>query len=426
MTMPVLILILFIVLCLIGLPVGYAIGVTSWTAFLMLDGKMMVMAQKLFTGINSFTYLCIPLFVLAAELMSKGKLIRKIVDFCNVLIGHVRGGLAYVNVLSSMVFAGISGSASADMASIGLIMTETMDEAGYDRPYATVVSAASATIAPLIPPSTIMIIFAAAAGGISVGKLFAGGFLPGVMYGGAQIALCSYYARKYRHPKTERRSTLREIWTEFKAALTVLMLPSIILGTIVTGICTATEAGAIAVFYALIITFATKRMTLKLLFECLVNTARLTSSVLFIVATAAAMGWVVTALQIPQKLAEFCLQYIHTPVMFMLFINILLLIVGCLLDGAPATLLLAPILFPVARSYGIDPVHFGIVFCMNLTIGLVTPPIGLMLFVASNVTGVKLSVLYKQIWPFVACGITVLLLVSYIPGIVTWLPGMMK
>lgn len=425
MTQSLIILVLFIALCLLGVPIGFSIGFTTWTAFLMLGGKMLVLSQKLFTGINSFSFLCIPLFVLAAELMSKGQLIQRIGDFFNVLIGHVRGGLAYVNVLNSMVFAGISGSASADMASLGLIEAKTMTASGYDKGFATCVSAASATIAPLIPPSTIMIIFASAVGGLSVGKLFAGGLIPGIIYGGAQIALCAYYARRYHHPKRNGRSSFSEIWTEFKNVLPVLVLPGIILGSIITGICTATEAGAIAVLYALLITLPVKKITLSQLYRCLVNTAMLTSSVLFIVATAAAMGWVVSALQIPQHLTTFCLQYIETPFVFMMFVNILLLFVGCLMDGAPATLLLAPILFPVALNYGIDPIHFGIVFCMNLTIGLITPPIGLMLFVASNVTGVKLSTLYRLIWPFVLSGIAVLLLITYIPGIVTLLPNLM-
>ena len=426
MLLPFLLLLLFLLCCFIGIPVGFCIGFTTWIAFLLLDGKMIVLAQKLFSGVNSFSYLCIPLFVLCAEIMTRGKLINKIVEFCNVLIGHVKGGLGYVNVLGSMVFAGISGSASADMASLGLIMADTMTAAGYDRRFSVTLSAASATIAPLIPPSTIMLIFASAAGGVSIGKMFAGGLLPGVVYGLAQIAICSYYARKYDFPSTGRRASLKEIWSVFRISAQVLALPVIIFGSIVTGICTATEAGSLAVCYALAVTFVQKRMNLKGLFRCLVNTARLTASVTFIVATACAMGWVVSAPQIPQKLAIFCLEFITAPILFLLFVNILLLIVGCLLDGAPAVLLLAPILCPVAAAYGIDPVHFGIVMCMNLTIGLITPPIGILLFVASNVTGTRLSELYKSVWPFVVTAVAVLLVITYIPVTVTFIPGLMK
>lgn len=425
MLLGLVILVLFIVICLIGLPVGFAIGFTTWFSFLMLDGKMMVLAQKLFTSVNSFTYLCIPLFVLAAEIMSEGKLIDKIVDFFQVCIGHIRGGLAYVNVLDSMVFAGISGSASADMASLGVITSNAMIKAGYSKEYAVTVSAATATIAPLIPPSTIMIIFAAAAGRVSVGKLFAGGTIPGFLYGIAFLVLCGYYAKKYNQPKNERRATLKEIWTELKLSLPVLLLPCLILGSIVSGICTATEAGALAVVYAIGATFLRKAMTVKKLYDCLYNAARLTASVLFIIATAGAMQWVLTALQIPQNLASFCLQYINSKFAFLIFVNILLFFVGCLLDGAPAVLLLTPILFPVAMQYGIDPIHFGIVMCLNLTIGLITPPIGLVLFVASNVTGLKLSVLYKTVWPFVFVAFVVLMLVTYCPILTTWLPSLM-
>ncbi len=420
------ILILFIGCCIVGIPIGFSIGFTTWISFLLLDGKMMVLAQKLFTSVNSFTYLCIPLFVLAAEIMSEGKLIDKIVDFFQVLIGHIRGGLAYVNVLDSMVFAGISGSASADMASLGVITSTAMVKAGYDKEYAVTVSAATATIAPLIPPSTIMIIFASAAGRVSVGELFMGGLIPGVLYGIAFLVLCGYFAKKYNQPKNERRATFKEIWAEFKLSLPVLLLPALIMGSIVTGVCTATEAGALAVIYAIIAVIIRKSMTLKMLYDSLYEAARLTASVLFIIATAGAMQWVLTALQIPQNLAAFCLQYIDSRFAFLVFVNVLLFFVGCLLDGAPAVLLLTPILFPVAMQYGIDPVHFGIIMCMNLTIGLITPPIGLVLFVAANVTDVKLSVLYKRVWPFVGIAFIVLMLVTYVPQLSTWLPSIMK
>lgn len=426
MTMPLLILLLFLACCFIGVPVGFCIGFTTWIAFLMLDGKMIVLAQKLFSGVNSFSYLCIPLFVLCAEIMSRGKLINKIVDFFNVLVGHIRGGLAYVNVLDSMVFAGISGSASADMASLGVITADMMTASGYNRTFAVTLSAATATLAPLIPPSTIMIIYASATGGVSIGKLFAGGLFPGIVYGLSQMVLIYYYSRKYNFPVSEKPATLQQIIQVTKESAAVLVLPLIIFGSIVTGICTATEAGSLAVCYAIIISLIKKRLTLKDMYMCLVSTARLTASVTFIVGTAAAMGWVVSALQIPQSLAKFCLNYINSPTLFLLFTNILLLIVGCLLDGAPAVLLLAPILAPVASSYGIDPIHFGVVMCMNLTIGLITPPIGILLFVASNVTRTKLSDLYKSVWPFVICAIIILFIITYVPQTVTIIPTLMK
>lgn len=424
MAESIVILMLFLALCVLGMPIGFSIGFTTWMAFVMLDGSMIVLAQKMFSGINSFSYLCIPLFLLAAEIMSRGNLIQRIGDFFNVLIGHVRGGLAYVNVLNSMVFAGISGSASADMASLGLIEVNMMHAAGYDKAFATCVSAASATIAPLIPPSTVMIIFASAVGGVSIGKLFMGGLIPGILFGAAQMVLCAIYAKTYQQ-RAHKRSPLSEVAKEFVNVLPVLVLPVIILGSIVTGVCTATEAGALAVFYAIIITFVQRNMDIRKLYECLVSSAKLTASVLFLIATASAMGWVVTALQIPQNLTMFCLQYISSAGQFLVFLNILLLVVGCLMECAPATLLLAPILYPVALNYGIDPIHFGIVFCMNLTIGLITPPIGLMLFVGSNVTGVKLSTLYKRIWPFVITEFVILLVTTYVPILSTWLPGMM-
>lgn len=424
--MALLILALFITLCVIGMPIAFGIGFTTLVAFLALDGKMMVLAQKMFTGANGFAFICIPLFILAAEIMSEGRLIERIVDFCNVIVGHIRGGLACVNVLDSMVFAGITGSSTADMASLGKVMVEMMDKAGYDRTYATALSASSATIAPLIPPSTIMIIFSTAAGGVSIGKLFVGGAIPGVIYGLAQFALVIYFARKYRHPKTARRATIREIVRQTRVSLVVLVLPAIIFGSIVFGIATPTEAGSLAVCYALIVTVAKRSISMSKLFNCFVHAGILTASVIIIVATASAMGWVVTSLQIPQSLTRFCLDYIDSPVMFLVFVNVLLLLVGCLMDGAPAVLLLVPILFPAAMRYGIDPVHFGIVVCMNLTIGLITPPVGMMLFVGSNVTGVKLSALYKAVLPFVFSGLCVLALVTYVPWLSTFLLSYMR
>jgi len=270
-----------------------------------------------------------------------------------------------------------------------------------------------------------MIIFASAVGGVSIGKMFMGGLIPGILYGIGQMVLCYFYSKKYQQMPS-KRATLRQMWHSFVKVLPVLGMIFIIMGSIVTGVCTATEAGALAVLYAMVVTFVTRTINIKKFYECLVATARLSASVLFLIATASAMGWVLTALRIPQNITTFCLQYIHGPIAFLMFMNVLLLIVGCLMECAPATLLLAPILYPVAMKYGINPIHFGVVFCMNLNIGLITPPIGLMLFVGSNVTGVKLSTLYKRIWPFVIAAITVLLIVTYMPFLSTWLPGIMK
>lgn len=415
--------IFFIIVCIIGVPIGFAMGAVTIASFAALGGDMMIIPQKLFSAVDNFTFLCIILYILAAEIMSNGGITESIVHFCDCLVGHVRGGLAYVNVLGSMLFAGISGSASADASGLGVIEIDIMTKAGYRREYASAVTAASAIIGPIIPPSSVMIIYAACAGGISVGKMFLGGLLPGILLGLSEMGICYYMAKKYNHPKRENRSSIKEIMQATYETLPSLILPLIILGGIVSGIFTATESGAIAVMYAIIVAFAKKTLTLKSFYECCVRSAKTTASVMFIIAVASAMGWAITTLQITQKLVAFFMSYVSSPGMFLLIVNILLLAVGCLLDTSPALLLMVPILLPVAMEFGIDPVHFGVVVCINLIVGLITPPVGMTLFVTSNVAKIKLTDLYKEILPFVAAAIIVLFIITYVPFLTTALPN---
>ncbi len=417
-------LIIFLVVVILGIPISFAMGFMTISAFTLGDGAMVIIPQKMFSGVYNFTYMCIPLFILASEIMSRCGLTMSIVKFCDTLVGHIRGGLAHVNVLASMLFAGISGSATADASGLGRIEMEMMTKAGYKPEYAASVTAASAVIGPIIPPSNIMIIYAVCASNVSVSAMFLGGIGPGVLLGLSEMLMCYYFARKYSHPCRDRRCAVHEVLHALKKSLPALGLPVIILGGIVSGVFTATESSAAAVFYALAVAVCKRQITLKSLFECCKNTAKTTANVMLIISIASAMSYAITVLRIPQAMIEICMQYVHSPAMFLLLVNIILLILGCVLDQSPALLMMTPILLPIAMKYGIDPVHFGVLCCFNLTIGLITPPIGMTLFVTANVAKVKLTDMFRGILPFVLVGLAVLCLITWFPALTTWIPGM--
>ncbi|MEA5012177.1 MAG: TRAP transporter large permease [Angelakisella sp.] len=417
---------IFLIVVILGVPIGFSMGFLTITAFNMGNGPMITLAQKMYSGVNNFTYLCIPLFILASEIMSRCGLTMSIVKFCDSLVGHIRGGLAHVNVLASMMFAGISGSATADATGLGKVEMEMMQKAGYTKEYSAAVTAASAIIGPIIPPSNIMIIYAVCAANVSISDMFLGGIGPGILLGVSEMLLCYYLARKYNHPFRARRSVFKEIMAALKESLPALGLPLIILGGIISGVFTATESSAIAVFYALIVAILRKQITWKDLTECCYNTAKTTANVMFIIAVATAMSYSLTILRIPQAIVSICMEYIHSPAVFLLITNIILIILGCVLDQSPALLMMVPILLPIAMEFGIDPVHFGVLCCFNLTIGLISPPVGMTLFVTANVAKVKLADLFKSVLPFVALGYAVLFLLTWVPGIVTFIPSLIK
>lgn len=413
----------FLVLIMIGVPISFAMGSITIAGFFATGGSMMIIAQKLFSGMDNFTYLCIPLYILASEIMASGRLTEKIVHFCDGLVGHVTGGLAHVNIMGSMLFAGISGSATADASGLGRIEIDIMDKAGYPRPYAGAVTAASAIIGPIIPPSGIMIIYAVVAGNVSVAAMFMAGILPGILLGLLEMCLAYYLAKKRNHPKRAGRTSRREILRSAKETLPCLLLPVIILGGIASGVFTATESGAVAILYAIIIAGPVMgTLSWREFWNCCSRTAKTTANVLFIIAVASAMGWAITTLQVPQRIIGFCMEYIHSPLLFLVFVNILLLVIGMILDQSPALLIMVPILLPVATAYGIDPLHFGVVVCVNLTVGLITPPVGMTLFVTSNVGRIKLTDLYREIMPFVVVCLLMLLLVTFVPQLTLAIP----
>ena len=423
--MALVLLILFIIIMLTGIPVGFGMGALTVISFLMLGGDLSMIPQKLFAGIDTYTYVCILLFILSADIMSVGGITKSIVVFCEKVVGHIKGGLAHVNVLASMLFAGLSGSAAADAAGLGPIEIEMMNEGGYDKEFSTSVTAASAIIGPIIPPSNIMIVFAGCVGTVSVGKMFLAGAIPGILLGAAYMVLCYCISVRENYPCREKRAPWKEIGKSAVDTLPALFLPVLIMGSIVTGICTATESSALAVVYSVIVAVLRKQLTVRSFCRACIRSAKAAANVLFIIAIATAMAWAVTTLGVAQALTSFCVTYISNKYVFLLFMNVLLLLVGMLLDASPALLLMVPILWPVANAMGIDVIHFGVIVCFNLMVGTLTPPVGMMLFITSNVGKVKLSVLYRTILPFVAAAVLVLMLITYVPVFTTWLPNLL-
>jgi len=385
----------------------------------------MAIVQRMVQGVNSFSLLAIPFFIIAGEIMGQGGISRRLIEFSNLLIGRVRGGLAEVNVLASMFFGGISGSAVADVSSIGTIMIPMMKQKGYDADYSTAVTVTSATQGIIIPPSHNMIIYSLAAGGVSVGRLFLGGFVPGVMLGISLMILSYVIAVKRKYPK-ERKYTLREARGAVKDAILGLFTAVIIVGGVISGIFTATESAAIAVVYAFIITFFVYReIPLSALKRILYSSLKTLAMVMSLIASASAFGYLMAYLRIPALATQALLSITSNKVGLLLLINALLLLLGMIMDMAPLILIVTPILYPVVvGALGLSPIHFGIILMLNLGIGLATPPVGSALFVGCAIGKISVEDATKAMLPFYAVMIVVLMLITFIPDIVMFIPNL--
>ncbi len=407
--------IIFIVFLLLGVPVAFSMGISTAFYFLAMGMPLPMMTQRFFGGLNSFTILCIPGFMLAGNLMSEGGITKKIIDFCNTLIGHVRGGLAIANVLASMVFAGVSGSAIADTVSIGGILIPAMKEEGYDSEFSCAVTCSSSCIGPIIPPSIPMIV-AGGCLGLSVTKLFAAACVPGIILGVGMIIVSVIEAKKHNYPKAERRATLKEIihsgWTGFWALLMVVIILVGILG----GIVTPTEASAIAVVYGIVVgAFIYKNLTWKGFWNCLRGTVVSASAVMLLVGFANIMAYILAYEQIPQLVAGAILSVTHSKFLVILLINVLLIVVGMFMESLSAILILFPTLYAVATGVGMDPIHFTVMGVLNLVIGLCTPPVGVCLFAATTIGQTKLTGVTRALVPFFISNIATLILVCVFP-----------
>jgi tripartite ATP-independent transporter DctM subunit len=411
-------------LTILGVPIGFGIGLST-LALMFVTGTFepMVLARRMITGVDVYTLLAIPFFMLAGEIMNKAGLVNDILLFANALVGRVKGGLAYVNVVASMLFAGISGSAVADAAALGSLEIPMMEKGGYDKEFSAAITAASSVIGPIIPPSVPMIILGSIAQ-ISIAKLFLGGAIPGILIGIALLAVSYFIARKNNYPVGERIG-FGEFLGIFRKTVWALILPVIILGGILGGIFTATEAGAVAVVYAIIVSYFLYDVRWSDYPEILKGASLNTGVVMLVCASAMALTWFLSVAQVPQLLTEVIMSITENKLMFLFILNVLLFLVGMVIDLTPALFLLVPILLPVCRSYGIDDIHFGVIMVTNLCVGLITPPVGTVLYVTNSISKVSLISLVRSLVPMYVALFIVVMLVTYVPQIVLWLPSLM-
>ena len=418
---PILLFVSFMIFLLLSVPVAISIGLSSAFMVFMDGTPPTVIIQRLFTTIDSFTLLAVPFFILAGGLMEKGGISKRIVDFSYSLVASMTGGLGMVSVLACMFFASISGSGVATVAAIGTIMIPAMVAKGYDKGFASSTVAASGELGVVIPPSIPLILFGVATG-VSIKDLFFAGVIPGIMIG-LSFMLLVYIVSKIKNYSGESAFTWKEKLVSFKDAIFALLMPIIILGGIYSGYFTPTESAVVACVYALIIgLFVYKELKWKELPKIFYDAALTSSVILVIIATAGLFGWILTSEGVPQAVATWFSGVSNNPIIFLLIINIMLFFVGMFFDSGAAILILAPILTPVAISYGIDPVHFGIVMIVNLAMGMITPPFGVNLFMVSQVANIKLEGLLKYSALFIAVMIANILILSYIPSITMWLP----
>ena len=417
-------LLVMLVFLALGVPIAFCIGLASAVAILMVgpSAPWIIVPNSMLNGMDSFPLMAVPFFVLAGDLMNRGGITVRLVNFANLLVGGIRGGLAQSNVVASMLFAGITGSALADTAAIGRILIPAMEREGYDRAYAAAITASSSVIGPVIPPSITMVLFGVTAG-VSIGGLFLAGVVPGVLIGIGLMTMAYVTARRRGFPVREVPVTRQVAWRISRDALIALMMPAIILGGIFGGVMTPTESAAVAVLYAVVVgVFVLRELSMRDLWTALLRSGMTTASIMFIVGAARIFADMLGSEQVPEQLALIVLALSDDRWVILLLINVFLLLVGAVMDTSAAIIILVPVLLPVAASIGIDPLTFGIIMCVNLIIGLATPPLGVCLFVASDIARISVDRLVAAIWPFLLLEIGVLLLITYVPGLAIALP----
>lgn len=418
---------LLIGLLLLGIPVGYSIGVVSIIAMVIKWGlpslSFGLIAQMLVYGLNSFTILAIPLFILTGALMNTGGISRRIFDFAGSLVGHIRGGLAHVNVLASFIFSGMSGAAAADVAGLGQIEIKAMEDAGYDKDFSCAVTGASATIGPIVPPSIPLVLYGVLAC-TSVTRLFIGGLIPGILMAITLMIHCSIIAKKRKYPKGDRFS-LNHLIKSFKRAFLPLLTPVIIIGGIWTGIFTPTEAAGVAALYAAVLgIFIYKEIKLKNLIFVFRNVAMTSVAILFILACAKIYNMALTRTQVPELVTNFLFSITENRLVMLLLLNLVLFIFGCFMSTAATLTLLVPLFAPLLPKFGIDLTHFGVVMVLNLMIGQLTPPFGIVLYVLMKVGNISFDKLVKACMPFYIPIFIVLVMIILFPSLVTFLPNL--
>ena len=415
------------VLMLIGTPIAFCLGVAAFMTVLYMGIPPLVIFQRLNSGMSVFTLLAIPFFIYAGDLMVRGGIAQRIVSFAGSMIGHLRGGLGQVNIAASTLFGGISGSAVAEAAAVGGLMIPQMKERGYGADYAVNVTSMAALIALLLPPSHNMIIYSIAGGGrISIADLFTAGIIPGLMFAAA-LMLTAYFVARHRGYPVDAFPGFQRVLHLGAVAIPGLLLIAIIFGGVRSGVFTATESSCIAVIYAIVVTVTVYRsMGWRQFVDATLGAVRTTAMVLLIIGTAAGFSWLMAYLRIPAQLVDWLQSVSENPIVILLLLNLILLLLGTFMDMGPMIIITTPIFLPVAVAYGIDPVHFGVIMILNLGIGLNTPPVGAVQFVACAVGRISVWQAMRSIWPFYLAGLAVLGLVTYVPAFSLWLPALFR
>jgi len=417
-------LISFVFLLFVGVPIAFCIGIATLLTMLVsipFDPAVTTVAQRMATGLDSFTLLAIPFFILAGQIMNQGGIARRLIDFAKSIVGMLPGGLAYVHVVAAMLFGSISGSAVATASAIGGFMGPQMEKEGYDKEFSTALNITSSTTGLIIPPSNILIVYSLASGGASIAALFLAGYIPGILTGMLLMFVAGYMAFKKNYPLSGRVS-FKVAARKFLEAIPSLFLIILVIGGIVAGIFTATEASAIAVVYALLLTLAYRSLTLRELKDVLLSSSNTTAIVALLIATSMAMSWVMSYENIPIFVSEGLIALSDNPIVILLIINVILLAVGVFMDMTPAVLIFTPIFLPLVVEMGMDPVHFGIIMVLNLSVGLCTPPVGSVLFVGCGIANISITKVIKPLIPMFIAMVVSLLLVTYFEGLSLFLP----
>lgn len=415
----------FVLLLIIGVPIAFCLLVSAGLTLAVSipgDIALATLAQRMATGLDSFALLAIPFFILAGELMNRGGIATRLIDFAKALVGSLPGGLAYVNIVSCMLFGAVSGSAVAAVSAIGSFMTKRMEEEGYDRAYSAAVNITSGTTGLIIPPSNVIIVYSLASGGASIGALFLAGYIPGFIVGLLLMVTAGIYALKRKYPVGERIKLALAIKYLIRAVPSLFLL-ILIIGGIISGIFTPTEAAAVAVVYAWILAaFVYREIGVSDLIPILVSTCRTSGIVLFLVGCSIGTSWVMAYEDLPQSLSIWMLSFSENPMVILILINLILLFVGIFMDITPAVLIFTPIFLPIVQELGINEIHFGIIMVFNLCIGICTPPVGTLLFVGCSVANLKITQVIKPLIPLFVAMIIALLLITFIPALSLWLP----
>lgn len=414
-----------VLLLLVGLPVAMVLGLVSTGWVLLAGSSLQMVASRMYAGIDTFVLMAIPFFCLAGEIMNRCGITDRMIQFVNYLIGRFRGGLAQANIYSSLLFAGITGAAVADVSALGSVFIPAMEKQGYSRKFAAMITAASSIIGPIIPPSIIVVVYGAVTG-VSVGAIFAATMIPGIIVGLSMSGFVAIFAKKKNFPKFEEPFHPKAFLLCLKDSILALIMPLIIVGGIFSGVFTPTEAAAVAVFYALVVgTVFYRTVSIRSVYESVYNAMRTSAMLFFIIGFANILGWIISRVQLPEQIAAFMLSLSNDPRLLMLLVVVLLIFVGTWLETSASCIILAPILAPVMVKIGIHPVHFAVVMVVALNIGLITPPLGVALFAAVGVGKVSFESVVSELWPFLLLDIAVLLLLVFIPDLSLAVPRLL-